>query len=111
MFYALIKHWEDSGKPVHAGPFFDRHVASAPEKKGWGTNVIESDDRFTSKTTRHAIRLDQIIRSKDDRIEDGVMLKEHRSFTSCPELRIVRARSGWAITTKRSDTFNLTITF
>src|SRR5690242_3786390 len=43
MFYALIRQWEDSGKPADRPVFFsDRLLARLLHKKGWGTNVIEA---------------------------------------------------------------------
>ena len=41
MFYALIRQWEDAGKPVGKPVYFsDRLLSRLLRKKGWGTNVI-----------------------------------------------------------------------
>jgi len=43
MFYALIRQWEDAGKPVGKPVYFsDRLLSRLLRKKGWGTNVIEA---------------------------------------------------------------------
>src|SRR5690348_8200901 len=43
MFYALIRQWENSGKPVGRPVYFsDRVLSRLLRKKGWGTNVIEA---------------------------------------------------------------------
>jgi hypothetical protein len=41
MFYALIRHWEENGKPADRPVYFsDRVIARLLKKRGWGTNVI-----------------------------------------------------------------------
>ena len=41
MFYALIRQWENSGKPVGRPVYFsDRVLSRLLRKRGWGTNVI-----------------------------------------------------------------------
>ncbi len=41
MFYALIRHWEENGKPADRPVYFsDRVISRLLKKKGWGTNVI-----------------------------------------------------------------------
>lgn len=41
MFYALIRQWEDAGKPVGKPVYFsDRLLSRLLKKKGWGTNVL-----------------------------------------------------------------------
>jgi hypothetical protein len=40
-YYALVKHWEDSGRPDDLIYFSVRHIAKRLNKR-WGTNVIES---------------------------------------------------------------------
>src|SRR5690242_8655034 len=43
MLYALIRQWENSGKPVGRPVYFsDRVLSRLLRKKGWGTNVIEA---------------------------------------------------------------------
>jgi hypothetical protein len=43
MFYALIRQWEEAGKPVGKPVYFsDRLLSRLLRKKGWGTNVIEA---------------------------------------------------------------------
>jgi hypothetical protein len=50
--YALIKHWENRGKPDHETPFSIRQLSRLLHKKGWGTNVIESVTGSQAKTCR-----------------------------------------------------------
>lgn len=40
-YYALVKHWEDHGRPEQYTPFSLRRIAKLLQKK-WGTNVIDS---------------------------------------------------------------------
>ena len=43
MFYALIRQWEDAGKPLGKPVYFsDRLLSRLLRKKGWGTNVIDA---------------------------------------------------------------------
>lgn len=43
MFYALIRQWEDAGKPIGKPVYFsDRLLSRLLKKKGWGTNVIDA---------------------------------------------------------------------
>jgi hypothetical protein len=42
MFYALIRRWEESGKPADRPVFFSARQLARLLHKGWGTNVIES---------------------------------------------------------------------
>lgn len=41
MFYALIRHWEENGKPADRPVYFsDRVISRLLKKRGWGSNVI-----------------------------------------------------------------------
>ena len=51
MFYALIKQWEDSGKPRTQVFFSDRLLARLL-KKSWGTNVIDAITGSLSRLPR-----------------------------------------------------------
>src|ERR1039457_6495587 len=41
-YYALVKHWYESDSPETHTPFSIRKLAKLLQKKGWGTNFIDS---------------------------------------------------------------------
>jgi len=65
--YALIKHWEERGKPAHETPFSIRHVAKLLHKKGWGTNVIDSITGSLERLRGTMLVWMRSYRSKDQR--------------------------------------------
>jgi hypothetical protein len=85
MFYALVKQWEDSGKPDSQVFFSDRLLQRLLKKK-WGTNVIESITKALRKLRATPIEWTNAYRSKT---EEGVVLKHRRMFNILSELRIV----------------------
>jgi len=68
--YALIKHWEDRGKPQQETPFSIRHMAKLLHKKGWGTNVIDAVTGSLERLRGTLLVWTRSYRSKDQRVED-----------------------------------------
>jgi hypothetical protein len=85
MFYALVRQWEDSGKPDSQVFFSDRLLQRLLKKK-WGTNVIEAMTKALRKLRATPIEWTNAYRSKT---EEGVVLKHRRIFNILSELRIV----------------------
>jgi len=85
MFYALVKQWEDSGKP-EAQVFFSDRLLQRLLKKKWGTNVIEAMTKALRKLRATPIEWTNSYHSKT---EQGVVLKDRRIFNILSELRIV----------------------
>ena len=91
MFYALVKQWEDCGKPDSQVFFSDRLLQRLLQKK-WGTNVIDAMTKALRKLRATPIEWTNAYRSKT---EEGVVLKHRRMFNILSELRIVeRAVDG-----------------
>ena len=62
MFYALVKQWEDSGKPDSQVFFSDRLLQRLLQKK-WGTNVIDAMTKALRKLrAKTAPKLSEMIR-------------------------------------------------
>ncbi len=85
MFYALVKQWEDSGKP-EAQVFFSDRTLQRLLKKKWGTNVIEAITKALRKLRATPIEWTNSYHSKT---EEGVVLKDRKIFNILSELRIV----------------------
>jgi hypothetical protein len=85
MFYALVRQWEDCGKPDSQVFFSDRLLQRLLQKK-WGTNVIDAMTKALRKLRATPIEWTNAYRSKTDA---GVVLKERRMFNILSELRIV----------------------
>lgn len=91
MFYALIKHWEDSGRGDQQIFFSDRTLARILGK-GWGTNVIEAITKSLRKLRSISL---EWVNSYYDKTHEGTMLRQRRPFTILGELKIVeRAEDG-----------------
>lgn len=91
MFYALIKQWEDAGRPDTQVFFSDRHLAKILGK-GWGTNVIESITKSLRKLRSVSL---EWINSYYDKTADGKVLRQRRPFTILGDLKIMeRAENG-----------------
>src|ERR1035438_1136258 len=70
MFYALIRQWEEAGKPIGKPIYFsDRLLSRLLKKKGWGTNVIEA---ITGSLRRLRTTPLRRIKSFQDRESGGV---------------------------------------
>ena len=94
--YALIKHWEERGKPDHETPFSIRHVARLLHKKGWGTNVIDSVTGSLERLRGTMLVWTRSYRSKDQRVED----LETVYVNILSKLKIVRRKVDGHVTTE-----------
>jgi hypothetical protein len=94
--YALIKHWEDRGKPPHETPFSIRHVAKLLHKKGWGTNVIDAITGSLERLRGTMLVWTRSYRSRDQRVED--MERVYVNILS--KLKIVRRKVDGHVTTE-----------
>jgi hypothetical protein len=83
MYAALIKQWEDAGKPTTPVFFSDRQLARIL-KKGWGTNVLESTTKSLRKL--RTISLEWINAYYD---AAGKMTRTRQPMTFLAELKIV----------------------
>jgi hypothetical protein len=94
--YALIKHWEDRGKPAHETAFSIRAVAKLLHKKGWGTNVIDAVTGSLERLRGTMLVWTRAYRSKDQRVEDS----ETVYINILSKLKIVRRKVDGHITTE-----------
>jgi hypothetical protein len=94
--YALIKHWEDRGKPPHETPFSIRHVAKLLHKTGWGTNVIDAVTGSLERLRGTMLIWTRSYRSKDQRVED----LETVYINILSKLKIVRRKVDGHVTTE-----------
>lgn len=94
--YALIKHWEDRGKPSHETAFSIRAVAKLLHRKGWGTNVIDSVTGSLERLRGTMLVWTRAYRSKDQRLEDS----ETIYINILSKLKIVRRKVDGHITTE-----------
>ncbi len=91
MFYALIKHWEDQGRPA-AEVFFSDRILARILQKGWGSNVIESLTKSLRKLRTISL---EWINSYHDKTQTGVVLRQRHPFTILAQLKIIeRAEEG-----------------
>ena len=93
--YALIKHWEDKGKPPHETAFSIRQVAKLLNKS-WGTNVIDSVTGSLERLRGTMLVWTRSYRSKDQRVED----LETIYVNILSKLKIVRRKIDGHITTE-----------
>jgi hypothetical protein len=99
MFYALIRHWEESGKPADRPVFFsDRLLARLLKKKGWGTNVIEA---ITASLRR--LRTTPLRWIKSYHRNDGTdrQYEEETFFNFLDKLKIVTKREHGHVTNQQ----------
>jgi hypothetical protein len=98
-YYALLKHWEDRGRPDQQTPFSIRQIAKVLKKR-WGTNVIDS-------ITQSLVRLRATTFIWNNSYFDsstGETVKALDTFTILSELKIVqREKDGH--TTKAAGYF------
>jgi len=94
--YALIKHWEERGKPQHETPFSIRHVAKLLHRKGWGTNVIGSVTGSLERLRGTLLVWTRSYRSKDQRVED----LETVYINILSKLKIIRRKIDGHLTTE-----------
>jgi hypothetical protein len=94
--YALIKHWEDRGKPDHETPFSIRQLSRLLHKKGWGTNVMDAVTGSLERLRGTLLVWTRSYRSKDQSVED----LETVYINILTKLKIVRRKVDGHITTE-----------
>lgn len=99
MFYALIRQWEESGKPADRPVFFsDRLLAKLLHKKGWGTNVIEA---ITSSLRRLRTTPLRWINSYHRNDGSGKNVEEETLFNFLEQLKIITRREHGHVTNQQ----------
>lgn len=93
--YALIRHWEDRGKPSHETAFSVRQMAKLLNK-GWGTNVIDAVTGSLERLRGTLLVWTRSYRSKDQRVED----LETIYVNILSKLKIVRRKIDGHVTTE-----------
>jgi hypothetical protein len=94
--YALIKHWEDRGKPPHETAFSIRAMAKLLHKRGWGTNVIDAVTGSLERLRGTLLVWTRAYRSKDQRVEDS----ETIYINILSKLKIVHRKVDGHVTTE-----------
>src|SRR5215831_17723152 len=92
-FYALIKIWEEKGKPTEQTFYSSRGLARIL-KKGWGTNVIESTGQSLLR-----LRMTPLIwrNSYHDSARKDV-IEELDPFNILSDLKVIRRKSDGHVT-------------
>jgi hypothetical protein len=93
-YYALVKHWYESESPDSHIPFSVRKLAKILQKKGWGTNVIES---ITDSLSRLRVTPFTWTNSYTD-ASTGEVIEEIDKFNLLSDLKIVRRKTDGHIT-------------
>lgn len=98
MFYALIKQWEDKGRPETDVVFFSDRLLSRLLKKKWGTNVIEA---ITGSLRR--LRLTPLTWKRSFHRNDTAKteLEEELPLTLLSDLRIIRRKVDGHVTNQQ----------
>ena len=98
MFYALIRLWEESGKPADRPVFFsDRQLARLLHKK-WGTNVIESINASLRRLRTTPLRWINSYHRNDG---SGKSVEEETFFNFLEQLKIVTRKEHGHITNQQ----------
>jgi hypothetical protein len=97
MFYALIKQWEDSGKPGSVVFFSDRLLARLL-KKSWGTNVIEAITGSLRRLRLTPFRWIRSYRRSDTPNRD---VEEEIPFTILSDLKIIKRKTDGHVTNQQ----------
>lgn len=97
MFYALIKQWEDNGKPTSVVFFSDRLLARLL-KKSWGTNVI---DAITGSLRRLRLTPFRWIRSYHRSDSPRKEVEEEVPFTVLSDLKIIKRKVDGHVTNQQ----------
>ena len=98
MFYALIKQWEDNGRPDNDVVFFSDRLLSRLLKKKWGSNVIDAITgslrrlRLTPLTWKHSYH-----RSDTAKTE----VEEEIPLTLLSDLRIIKRKVDGHVTNQQ----------
>lgn len=93
-YYALVKHWYESEASETHTSFSIRKLAKILQKKGWGTNVIES---ITNSLIRLRVTPFTWKNSYHD-ASTGETLEEIELFNILSDLKIIRRKSDGHIT-------------
>jgi hypothetical protein len=98
-FYALIRQWENSGKPVGRPVYFsDRLLSRLLRKKGWGTNVIESITGSLRRLRLTPLRWIKSFHRSDDA---GHEYEEEIPFQMLDDLKIVTRKAHGHVTNQQ----------
>src|SRR5204863_4846614 len=99
MFYALIRHWEENGKPADRPVFFsDRLLSRLLRKKGWGTNVIEAITGSLRRLRLTPLRWIKSFHRSDDA---GHQYEEEIPFQMLDDLKIVTRKANGHVTNQQ----------
>ena len=99
MFYALIRQWEESGKPSDRPVYFsDRLLSRLLHKKGWGTNVIEA---ITSSLRRLRTTPLRWVNSYHRNDRSGKSMEEETIFNFLEQLKIITRKQDGHITNQQ----------
>jgi hypothetical protein len=99
MFYALIRQWENSGKPIGRPVYFsDRVLSRLLRKKGWGTNVIEA---ITGSLRRLRLTPLRWIRSFHRSDDADHQYEEEIPFQMLDDLKIVTRKAHGHVTNQQ----------
>ena len=92
-FYALIKIWEDKGRPTEQTYYSSRGLARVL-KKGWGTNVMNATDQSLLR-----LRMTPLIwrNSYHDSARKD-MIEQLDPFNILSDLKVIRRKSDGHIT-------------
>ena len=97
MFYALVKQWEDSGKPS-AQVFFSDRLLQRLLKKSWGSNVLEA---ITGSLRRLRTTPFTWMRSYHKSDSPKTSVEEETFFTLLSDLKIVRRKTDGHVTNQQ----------
>jgi hypothetical protein len=99
MFYALIRHWEENGKPSDRPVYFsDRVIARLLKKKGWGSNVITA---ITSSLRRLKMTPLRWIKSYHRKDSPERQFEEETFFNFLDTLKIVTRKDHGHVTNQQ----------
>jgi len=97
MFYALVRQWEESGKPS-AQVFFSGRLLQRLLKKNWGTNVL---DAITGSLRRLRTTPFTWTRSYHKSDAPKTSVEEETFFTMLADLKIVRRKTDGHVTNQQ----------
>lgn len=99
MFYALIRQWENSGKPVGRPVYFsDRVLSRLLHKKGWGTNVIKAITGSLRRLRTIPLRWIKSFHRSD---EVGSEYEEEIPFQMLDDLKIITRKAHGHVTNQQ----------
>ncbi len=99
MFYALIRHWEENGKPADRPVYFsDRVIGRLLKKKGWGTNVIAAITGSLRRLRTTPLRWIKSYHRKDN---PGREYEEETFFNFLDTLKIVTRKVDGHVTNQQ----------